>query len=201
MCGRRDGVVPIEGGAVCRYCVPVNATFDMPSAEEVAALHVRDPELLSRIDEFEETESFADLRFDDVHGLFFKGPWPSYCIPVLSYAEIGGYRMIVDGSALAFNSVTGQRALFKTATDEYVRKVSGSMDTIVMELDSSRPNVRFAPYEIRGRRSHVADTREECLRLAIDVARKRDGITGGNAAGGRVRRCCSTPGTWSASTG
>lgn len=176
VCGKREGVAKISGGMVCRYCVPVNATFDNPTAEEVAKLHVADPELSARIDAFTETEAFADLRFDDGNRLFFKGPWPSYCIPVLSYSEIAGYRVVVDGNPLAFNSVNGQRALFKVSTDEYVRKASKEIDSIVLELDSSRTNVRFLPYEIRGRRNRVEESREGCLRFAIDVSRKLDRI-------------------------
>lgn len=184
VCGRREGTVKISGGFVCQYCVPVNATFDNPTAEEVARYHIADPEIVARIEEFTETAAFADLRFDDDHRLFFKGPWPSYCIPVLSYSEISGYRVVVDEVPLAFNSVSGQRTLFKVTTDEYVKKASKDMSIIMLEVDSARPNIRFRPYEIRGKRFRVEDSKQDCLRFAIDVAHKLDEIIEQNATCG-----------------
>ncbi|MDO5861309.1 MAG: hypothetical protein Q4Q58_00645 [Thermoplasmata archaeon] len=183
VCGQREGVAKINGGYVCRYCVPVNASFDNPSADEVQSLHVADAELLERIAAFTETVAFADLRFDDTHRLFFKGPWPSFCIPVLAYSEIAGYRIVVDDTPLAFNSVNGQRALFKVTTDEYIKKASKDIDKISLELDSARPNVRFLPYVIRGPSQRVEDSKEDCLRFAIAVSRKLDRIIEENISG------------------
>ncbi len=183
-CGRRPGTVRIEGGYVCGYCVPVGERFDNPTAKEVSAHHIRDPELLSRIDAFAETTSFADLRFDDDDKLFFKGPWPSYSIPVLSYGEIGGYRITVDGVPTAFNSVGGARALFKVCTDEFIRSAGKRIDSIDLDIDSLRENVRFSTYPIRHGSKGVCPSREDCLRLAIDVSRKLDSIVEANIMNG-----------------
>lgn len=176
VCGRRPGSVPIAGGSVCRYCVPVRSGFIDPTAEEIAAGHMKDPELIARVDSFIETSSFADLHFDDGNGLFFKGPWPNYSIPVLSYSEISGYRIVIDGEPVAFDSLEGKRALFKACTDDQIRAISRRLDSIVLELDSSRSNVRFAPYQIRSGLEGVCDSKADCLRLAIDVSKKLDSI-------------------------
>lgn len=188
VCGRRPGTVRIEGGYVCSYCVPLGERFDNPTAKEVSAHHIRDPELLSRIDSFSETESYADLRFDDTNGLFFKGPWPSYSVPVLSYGEIGGYRIAVDGVPTAFNSVSGNRALFKACTDEFIRSAGKRIESIDLDLDSLRENVRFSTYQIRHGTKGVCASREDCLRLAIDVSRKLDSIIEANILNGSSSR-------------
>ena len=184
VCGRRPGTVRIEGGYVCSYCVPMGERFDNPTAKEVSARHIKDPELLSRIDSFTETESFADLRFDDENGLFFKGPWPSYSIPILSYGEIGGYRITVDGVPTAFNSIGGKRALFKVCTDEFIRSAGKKIDSIDLDIDSLRENVRFSTYQIRHGSKGVCPSREDSLKLAIDVSRKLDSIIETNIMNG-----------------
>lgn len=176
VCKRRLGEVRVDGGFVCRYCVPVRTGFDNPTFEEIASGHIKDPEILERIDQFQETESFADLRFDDVDRLFFKGIWPNYHIPVVSFSEISGYRIIIDGEPVAFNSIGGKRAVFKVCTDEYIHNASKKIDSIILEMDISRSNVKFSPYQIRGGFSGVCDTKEECLKLAISVSRKLDSI-------------------------
>ena len=137
---------------------------------------MKDRELLHRVDSFVESESYGDLRFDDEHELFFKGPWPSYSIPVLSYSEIAGYRISIDGDPIAFDSVDGKRALFKACTDEYIRSTCKKIDSIILELDSSRSNIRFSPYTIRKGLFGICDSKEECFRLAISISRKLDSI-------------------------
>lgn len=176
VCKRRKGEVRVDGGFVCRYCVPVRSGFENPTSEEIASGHIRDPEILERIDTFQETESFADLRFDDIDRLFFKGGWPNYHIPVVSYSEISGYRIIIDGVPVAFDSIDGTRAVFKACTEEYIRNACKKIDSIVLEMDISRPNVKFSPYFIREGFSGVCDTKEECLGLAVCVSRKLDSI-------------------------
>lgn len=176
VCKRRIGEVRVEGGFVCRYCVPVRSGFGNPTSEEIASGHIRDPEILERIDRFQETESFADLRFDDPDRLFFKGGWPNYHIPVASYSEISGYRIIINGEPIAFNSLDGKRAVFKACTDEFIHNTSKKIDSIVLEMDISRPNVKFAPYHIRDGFSGVCDSKDECLRLSVSVSRKLDSI-------------------------
>ena len=184
VCKRREGDVRIRGGYVCRYCIPVRSGFDGLSAEDIAAGHMKDRELLDRVDSFVESGSYGDLRFDDEHELFFKGPWPSYFIPILSYSEIVGYRAVIDGDPIAFDSVDGKRALFKACTDEYIRGTCKKIDSIILELDSSRSNVRFSPYTIRKGMSGVCDSKEGCFRLAISISRKLDSIVENNIASG-----------------
>lgn len=184
VCGKREGTTPIRDGYVCGYCVPVRCSFDMPSADEVRGMHIGDPEILHRIDIFSETESYADIRFDDVNGLMFKGSWPNYCIPVLEYSEITGYRMMVDDRPIAFNSIGGQRSLFTVMTDENLKKASREVDRIVLELDTCRSNVSFRPYQIRGPENRASDTREGCLRIAVSLSRKLDSIVENNILNG-----------------
>lgn len=182
VCGKRPGAVRIEGGYACRYCYPVSGIYDRPTVKEIEKLHIKDPVLLQRVDLFEESESFGDLRFDDRFHLFFKGPWPNYCIPILSYDEISGYRILVDGRPVAFNSVEGSRAVFRPMTEEALRKASKDISDIVLEVDSSRSNVSFRPYELFGRRQRIADTRDECLEAAIAVSGRLDSIIERNIA-------------------
>lgn len=176
VCGKRVGAVPIDGGFVCQYCVPLTERFDNPTATEVEVHHIKDQEILDRIDSFTETGVFGELRFDDTHRLFFKGPWPSYSIPVLSYAEILGYTILFDDKPMAFNSTQGERAILTNCTDEYIKNSARTIDKITLEVESSRPNVTFAPYEIRGAHTRISETREGCIRIAIDISRKFDTI-------------------------
>lgn len=176
ICGLRPGVARIADGHLCQTCVPVNARFDMPTSREVLAFHVADPELIERIETFEDSEVIGDLHFDDAHRLFFKGPYPNRCIPVLSYSEIVGYRVIINGSLVAFDSIDGERSVFRITTDDYIRKASKEAEEIVLELDSGRGNVSFIPYPIRTMKARVAESREECLRAAIAISRRLDAI-------------------------
>lgn len=183
-CGRREGAVRIEGGYACRLCYPPSGVYDRPTVDEIVARRMRDPEMLRRADLFEETESFGDLRFDDRSREFLKGPWPSYCLPVLSYGEVLGYRILIDGRPVAFNSVDGGRAVFRPMTDEALRSAARTLDSMVLEIDSGRSNVRFVPYELFGRMRRIADTREECLRAAVALSMKLDSIVEANIASG-----------------
>lgn len=180
ICGRPDAPVRIKDGFLCRYCAPITNGFADPTVQEIRERQIADREIRERIDAFSETSSYADLRFDDVNSLFFKGPWPSYSIPILLYAEIRGYRVLINGEPTAFNSVDGRRALFKMCTDDYIRNVSKTVDSIVLELDSARPNIRFAPYKIWESFSGVLDSKQESIKLAIDVSRKLDSIIENN---------------------
>ena len=94
ICGRPEAPVRIKDGYLCSYCAPITSGFADPTVEEIRERQIADPEIRDRIDAFKESSSFADLRFDDDHNLFFKGPWPSYSIPILSYEEIAGYRIL-----------------------------------------------------------------------------------------------------------
>lgn len=176
VCGKREGTVRIKDGFACRYCVPVNGLFNRPDSRSLASHHIRDAELIERIDSFQETWSAGDLRFDDDRRLLFKGPWPSYSIPMLSYDEIAGYRIIIDGVPLVFNSVDGKRAVFRATTDDAIVRQAKEIGEISLELDSSRKNVVFVPYEIFGRRQRISENRVSCLRLCIDLSMRLDSI-------------------------
>lgn len=180
ICGRPEAPVRIKDGYLCSYCAPITSGFADPTVEEIRERQIADPEIRDRIDAFKESSSFADLRFDDDHNLFFKGPWPSYSIPILAYEEIAGYRILINGEPTAFNSTDGRRALFKTCTDDYIRSVCKTVDSIVLELDSSRTNIRFAPYKIWSSFSGVLDSKQDSLKMAIDVSRKLDSIVENN---------------------
>ena len=180
VCGKREGAVRIEGGYACRYCIPLDGIYDRPTVDEIRSRHIRDPEILSRIDEFTETSSYGDLRFDDSHRLFFKGPWPSYTIPILSFSEISGYKILFDGMPTAFNSVDGKRSVFRAATDESIRAQAKQIDEIALDLDSSRSNIVFVRYEIFGRRQRIADTRADCIRMCLEISAKLDSIIESN---------------------
>ena len=180
VCGKREGTVRIEGGYACRYCIPLDGTYDLPTVDEVRSRHIRDAEILSRIDEFTETSSYGDLRFDDAHRLFFKGPWSSFCIPILSYSEISGYKILFDGMPTVFNSVDGRRSVFRAATDESIRAQAKQINEIALDLDSSRTNVVFVRYEIFGHRQRIADSRADCIRMCLDISAKLDSIVESN---------------------
>ncbi len=156
-------------------CVPMSS-FENPSKEDVKAIHVKDPELLERCEVFKETQAFGDLRFDSGRRLFFKGPYPNRCIPILSYDEISGYRIVIDGDPVAFDSIDGQRSIFRNCTDEYIRNASRKADEIMLEVDSSRPNVKVRPYPIRTFRHRIADSREDCFRAAVSISFLLDSI-------------------------
>lgn len=184
VCGKREGVVHIEGGYACRYCYPTTGVYDRPTVREILARQMKDPVLLQRVDLFTESSSYGDLRFDDRFKEFFKGPWPNYCIPILAYDEIAGYRVLIDGRPVAFNSIDGSRAVFRPMTEDALRKGAKDIDSIVLEVDSNRRNIRFLPYDIFGKRQRIADTREECLEAAIAVSQKLDSIVEANIAAG-----------------
>lgn len=175
-CGIRPGVVKISGGYLCGMCVPVTRSFESPTVEEVLALHVKDPELIERIESFTETVSYGDLRFDDGHRLFFKGRCPNRCIPVLSYSEIDGFSISMDDRKVAFNSVDGGRALLRPISEEQMKKASKEFDSVVLEIQSGRGNVKFMPYQMWSFRNRIADSKEETLRLTIEMAGKLDSI-------------------------
>ena len=175
-CGLRPGVVKIFDGYLCGMCVPVNRSFESPTTEEVLAMHVKDPELIQRIESFSETASYGDLRFDDVHRLFFKGRCPNRCIPVLSYSEIEGFSVIMDDRKVAFNSVDGGRALLRPISPEQLKKASKEFDSVTLELRSGRGNVRFVPYQIWSFRNRISDSKEETLSMTIELAGKLDSI-------------------------
>lgn len=184
ICGIRPGVLKIADGRLCRMCVPLNTTFGKPTTDEVRSMHVRDPELIGRCEEFSETESYGDLRFDDGHRLFFKGPYPNRCIPILSYGEISGYRLIVNGEATAYDSIGGKRATVRPIPPEKMKAAMRSVDDIVLELDSSRGNVSFRPYTIWSNRIRIADTRDEAFGLAVGISKKLDSIVEDNISHG-----------------
>lgn len=177
VCKHRSGIVPIEGGKVCRYCQPLGGTYDLPTADEVRAGHMKDTELLARVDAFNETESLGDFRFDDGNRLFFRGPYPNYSIPVLSYTEIRGYTLRIDGRPVAFNSVDGSRAVMRPMTEEALRKASRETGTAVVEIETSRNNVKVRPYDVM---KEADDSKEERFRIASAVSRKLDAIIEAN---------------------
>lgn len=187
VCGLREGVMRIADGYVCRYCVPLGHSFDMPTAEDVRACHIADPVMIGRVEEFEETWSAGDLRFDDVHGLILRGPYPNRCLPVLSYREVAGYSVVIDGSPTAYNSVGGRRAVFSAATDAYIREASKKADEIVLNIETSRPDFRVRPFPVRTRRSSVSDTRDGCMRATVELSRRLDRIVEDNIFGGNDR--------------
>lgn len=180
VCGIRPGVLRIADGSLCRMCVPLNMSFGRPTADEVRSMHVADPELIARCEEFSETEAYGDLRFDDVHRLFFKGPYPNRCIPVLSYDEISGYRLMIDGSPIAYDSIGGARAVMRPIPPERRKEALRRVADIAIELDSSRSNVSFRPYPVWGGRARVADTKGEAFDTAAAISRKLDSIVEDN---------------------
>lgn len=183
VCGLREGVVRIADGSVCRYCVPLGYTFHMPTSEEVRACHVRDPEMIRRVEEFEETWSADELRFDDVHGLILRGPYPNRCLPVLSYGEVAGYSIVIDGSPIAYNSIGGRRAVFSATTDAYIADAARKADEIILNIETSRPDFRVRPFPVRSRTSRVSDSKEGCVRAAIEISRRLDRIVEDNIFG------------------
>ncbi len=180
VCGLRDGVVRIADGSVCSYCVPLGHTFHMPTSDEVRACHVRDPELIRRVEEFTETWSADEPRFDDVHGLILRGPHPNRCLPVLSYGEVSGYSIVIDGSPIAYNSIGGRRAVFSATTDADIADAARKADEITLNIETSRPDFKVRPFPVRTRASSVSDSREGCMRAAIELSRRLDRIVEDN---------------------
>lgn len=176
ICGSPNGGFHAKDGWICPMCIPLDHTFDRPSVDDIRSLHIKDEGLISRIESFTDTEVLADLHFDDVHELFFKGPYPNRCIPVLSYLEISGYRLIVDERSIAFNSIGGERSVMRVRTDEFIAKASKDITDITLEIDSSRSNVKVRPYVIRSMKVRVCDTKQDCLRFAMKVSDRFDSI-------------------------
>lgn len=176
VCGLRPGVVRISDGYVCGTCVPMNRAFADPTIKDVKEMHVKDPDILERIESFSETASYGDLRFDDAHRLFFKGRCPNRCIPVLSYSEIEGFSISFDDRKAAFNSVDGGRALLRPISPEQLKKASKEFDSVTLEIRSGRGNIKFMPYQIWSFRNRISDSKEETLRLTIELAAKLDSI-------------------------
>ncbi|MGN0097935.1 MAG: hypothetical protein ACI38Y_01240 [Candidatus Methanomethylophilaceae archaeon] len=180
ICGSPNGGFHATDGWICPMCMPLDRTLDRPCVEDIRSMQIKDPELMARIESFTDSEVLADLHFDDDHRLFFKGPYPNRCIPVLSYSEISGYRIIVDGRSIAFNSVGGERSVMRIRTDEFIAKASKDITDIILEIDSSRSNVKVRPYVIRSMKIRVCDSKQDCLRFAMKVSDRFDSIIENN---------------------
>ena len=176
ICGSPKGGFHAVDGWICPMCMPLNRSLDRPTVDEIRSMHIKDEELMHRIESFGDSEVMADLHFDDEHGLFFKGPYPNRCIPILSYSEISGYRIIVDGRSIAFNSVGGERSVMRVRTDEFIAKASKDITDITLEIDSSRSNVTVRPYIIRSMKVRICDSKQDCLRFAMKVSDRFDSI-------------------------
>ena len=176
ICDAEDAAFQAKDGWLCQTCLPIDGCVDSLSVDDVRSIQMKDPELLKRVDIFTESRVFADLRFDDEQRLFFKGPYPNRCIPILSYSEISGYSIDIDGRTIVFNSLDGERSVFRVRTDEYINRISRNITDIVLNIESSRYNVKVRPYIIRSMKVRARDSRSDCLRFAIEVSDIFDSI-------------------------
>lgn len=180
ICGSAKGGFKATDGWVCPKCMPLNTAFTQLSIADIRSMHIKDPEIIGRIESFTETASIGDLRFDDGNRLFFKGPYANMTVPILSHEEIGGYRIIIDDRPIAFNSIGGERSVIRVRTDDYIAKMSKKIDSIVLEIDSLRPNIRVRPYIIRSNKERIAETRMDCLKRTIEISDRFDSIIENN---------------------
>lgn len=109
-----------------------------------------------------------------------KGDYPNYHLPIMLFDEIESYSIDADSEPFVFNSICGKRAIFRDASEDYLKTLIRNHGEFSLNITFVRKNVIFRKYILMSHKSRLADSKMETMAEIVELSRILDEIVENN---------------------